>query len=54
MIKPNFIPKETVSEININELISFLSFINNNNDSHSSRELNEYVNKQVDEILYHF
>ena len=56
MIKPKYIPKETVSEININELISFISFINNNNnnDSHSSGELNKYENKQVDEILYHF
>ena len=54
MIKPQFIPKETVSDINIHELISFISFINNNNDSNSSGELDNYINKQVEEILYHF
>ena len=54
MIKPSYIPKETVRKYNNNENISFLAFMKNNNYQ-SSNDLNDiYINKQVDDILFFF
>ena len=52
LIKPIYKPKKTLPDIN-KDYISFLSFMKNNL-SQSSNDLNNYTNKQVDNILYFF
>ena len=51
LIKPFFIPKKTLPDIN-KDYISFLSFMKNNLIQ-SSNDLSNY-NKQVDDILFFF
>ena len=51
-IKPNYKPKKTLPNIH-NDFISFISFMKNT-IYQSSNDLNEYMNKQVDDILFFF